>query len=254
MPKVATKNAQQIELIRAAGRILADCHRVLRKAIAPGISTQQIDEFVERFITERGGTAAQKGYRGFPFATCASVNDVVCHGFPTRELLRSGDIVTIDIVVEKDGWMADSGWTYLVGQPSPEVERLYKVTKLALERGIAAAVPGNRIGDISYAIQRTADEAGIGIVKPLVGHGIGQMMHEPPDVPNYGRPGTGLKLRKGMVITIEPVFTLGDTGAVLWESDGWTIRSADGTPGAQFEHTLAVTDKGPDLLTEQSYK
>jgi methionyl aminopeptidase len=251
MAKVTTKSAQQIEQIRAAGRILADCHRALRSAIVPGISTLQIDEFVEKFLKQRGAIAAQKGYRGFPYATCASVNDVVCHGFPTSRLLRDGDIVTIDIVVEKDGWMADSGWTYLVGVPSPEVKRLYDVTKLALQRGIAAAIPGNRIGDISYAIQRTADEAGIGIVKPLVGHGIGQNMHEPPDVPNYGFPGTGLKLRKGMVITIEPVFMLGDSGAVLWESDGWTIRSADGTPGAQFEHTVAITDAGADLLTEQ---
>ncbi|WP_138495040.1 type I methionyl aminopeptidase [Paenibacillus pinistramenti] len=251
MPKVVTKNAQQIELIRTAGRILAECHQALKKAIVPGISTMQIDQFVEQFITRRGGTAAQKGYRGFPYATCASVNDVVCHGFPTANLLRSGDIVTIDIVVEKDGWMADSGWTYLVGEPSPEVRRLYEITKQALARGIAAAVPGSRIGDISYAIQKTANDAGIGIVKPLVGHGIGQHMHEPPDVPNYGRPGTGLKLRKGMVITIEPVFTLGESGAVLWEDDGWTIRSADGTPGAQFEHTLAITDRGAELLTAQ---
>lgn len=249
MPKVTIKSAEQIALIRKAGTILADCHRALKKLIAPGISTMQINEFVEQFLAQRGAVPSQKGYRGFPYATCASINDVVCHGFPTHKLLQSGDIVTIDIVVDKDGWLADSGWTYLVGEVNPEVRRLYDVTKLALERGIAAALPGKRIGDISYAIQRTADEAGIGIVKPLVGHGIGQAMHEPPDVPNYGRPGSGLKLRKGMVITIEPVFTLGSTGAVLWESDGWTIRSADGSPGAQFEHTVAIADGGAVLLT-----
>lgn len=249
MPKVAIKNAEQITLIRKAGIILADCHRALKKLIAPGISTLQIDAFVERFLAERGAFPAQKGYRGFPYATCASVNDVVCHGFPTARPLQNGDIVTIDIVVDKDGWLADSGWTYLVGEAGPEVKRLYQITKLAMERGISEALPGKRIGDISYAIQRTADEAGIGIVKPLVGHGIGQTIHEPPDVPNYGRPGSGLKLRKGMVITIEPVFMLGSTGAVLWEPDGWTIRSADGTPGAQFEHTVAISDNGAVILT-----
>ncbi|WP_223067080.1 type I methionyl aminopeptidase [Paenibacillus caui] len=249
MPKATLKNAEQIARIRAAGKILADCHRALEQLIAPGISTMEINAFVERFLQERGAVPAQKGYRGFPFAICASVNDVVCHGFPTHRPLQKGDIATIDIVVDKDGWLADSGWTYLVGEARPEVQRLYDITKLALERGIAEAAPGKRIGDIGYAIQRTAEEAGIGIVKPLVGHGIGQTMHEPPDVPNYGRPGAGLKLRKGMVITIEPVFMLGESGAVLWESDGWTIRSADGTPGAQFEHTVAIMDKGAAILT-----
>ncbi|AWB43270.1 type I methionyl aminopeptidase [Paenibacillus sp. CAA11] len=248
--KAVLKSPEEIALIRHAGRIVADCHREISRMIAPGITTLEINEFAEAFISAQGASPEQKGYRGFPYATCASVNDVVCHGFPCTTPLRSGDIVTIDLVVNKDGWLADSGWTYIVGEPSEELKRLFEVTKRALYRGIEQAVPGKRIGDISCAIQRTAEEEGLGVVKALVGHGIGRLLHEAPDVPNYGRPGAGLKLKRGMVITIEPVFTLGPEGSIRWGSDGWTIRSADGSPGAQFEHTIAVEDGGPQILTE----
>lgn len=250
--KIQLKSKEEIERIRIAGSILADCHKEIAKAIKPGVSTADIDQLVEVYLADRGAIPAQKGYRGFPYATCASVNEVVCHGFPGPTPLEAGDIVTIDIVVNKDGWLADSAWSYRVGDVSPEAERLLKVTESALAAGIEAARPGGRVGDIGYAVQEVARKAGFGIVKPLIGHGIGRNMHEPPDVPNFGRARSGAKLQAGMVITIEPIFTIGDTGAVFWEQDGWTIRSADGSLGAHYEHTLAITEQGPVILTKQS--
>lgn len=247
--KVRLKTKEEIERIREAGRILAECHREIAKMIGPGMTTLEIDAFVESFLTKRGATAEQKGYHGFPFATCASINDVVCHGFPGDHKLAVGDIVTIDIVVGKNGWMADSGWSYRIGQVSDEAEKLLTTTEQALLAGIAQAVPGKKIGDIGHAVQRVAQAANIGIVKPLIGHGIGRAMHEAPDVPNFGRPRSGVSLQPGMVITIEPIFTGGDTGAVWWEDDGWTIRTADGSLGAHYEHTLAITEDGPLVLT-----
>lgn len=228
---------------------MADCHKEIAKVIKPGVTTAEIDRLVETYLASRGATPAQKGYRGFPFAICASVNEVVCHGFPGTVPLQEGDIVTIDIVVDKNGWMADSAWSYRVGKVSQEAERLLQVTEQALAAGIEAARSGNRVGDIGYAVQEVARKAGVGIVKPLIGHGIGRNMHEPPDVPNFGRPRSGPKLQPGMVITVEPILTLGDTGAVFWDQDGWTIRSADGSLGAHYEHTLAITAEGPVILT-----
>lgn len=247
--KIQLKSKEEIERIRMAGAILADCHKEIAKMIKPGVTTAEIDRLVEVYLASRGATPAQKGYRGFPFAICASVNEVVCHGFPGTVPLQEGDIVTIDIVVNKNGWMADSAWSYRVGNVSQEAERLLQVTERALAAGIEAARSGNRVGDIGYAVQEVARKAGVGIVKPLIGHGIGRNMHEPPDVPNFGRPRSGPKLQVGMVITIEPILTLGDTGAVFWDQDGWTIRSADGSLGAHYEHTLAITEEGPVILT-----
>ncbi|GGF99375.1 type I methionyl aminopeptidase [Paenibacillus aceti] len=248
--KVSLKSKEEIAKIREAGEILADCRAKAAELIAPGITTMEIDAFVEKYLAERGATPEQKGYRGFPFATCASVNEVVCHGFPNHTKLKEGDILTIDLVVNKKGWLADSAWTFPVGAISEEAKRLMKVTEQALYAGIEQAVPGNRIGDIGYAVGRCADKAGMGIVKALIGHGIGRKMHEAPDVPNFGRPHSGMIIKTGMVFTIEPIFTLGDSGAVLWDDDGWTIRSADGTLGAHFEHTLAVLEDGPVILTK----
>ncbi|GGH38099.1 type I methionyl aminopeptidase [Paenibacillus segetis] len=247
--KVNLKSNEDIARIRESGSILSDCHKEIAKRIGPGITTLEIDSWVENFLALRGATPEQKGYRGYPFATCASVNDVVCHGFPTDRKLQNGDIVTIDIVVNKNGWLADSGWSYRIGEVSPEAERLLKVTEKALYAGIAQALPGKRIGDIGHAVSKVAKGAGVGIVKPLIGHGIGRYMHEAPDVPNFGRARTGMILESGMVITIEPIFTLGDTGAVQWDDDGWGVRSADGSLGAHYEHTLAITDNGPVILT-----
>ncbi|MDQ0089274.1 methionyl aminopeptidase [Paenibacillus anaericanus] len=247
--KVSLKSKEDIAGIRAAGSILGDCHKEIAKRIGPGISTLEIDNWVEKFLAQRDATPEQKGYRGYPYATCASVNEVVCHGFPTDQKLNHGDIVTIDIVVNKNGWLADSGWSYRIGEVSSEADRILKVTERALYAGIAEAMPGKKIGDIGFAIGKVAKEAKVGVVKPLIGHGIGRNMHEPPDVPNFGRARTGMVLQAGMVITIEPIFTIGDTGAILWDDDGWGIRSADGSLGAHYEHTLAITEDGPIILT-----
>lgn len=250
MVKSSLKTEEEIKRIREAGRILADCHREIRKLLAPGITTLEIDAFVETFLSKHKATPEQKGYQGFPYATCASVNDVVCHGFPDARPLQSGDIVTIDIVVNKDGWLADSGWSYAVGKASPQAEYLLDKAHEALFAGISQALPGRRTGDIGHAVQRSAEKAGLGIVTPLVGHGIGRKLHEPPNVPSVGKPGTGTLLKPGMVITVEPVLTIGETGAVFWDDDGWTIRTADGSLGAQFEHTIAIIQDGALILTD----
>ncbi|WP_433945323.1 type I methionyl aminopeptidase [Paenibacillus sp. SN-8-1] len=248
--KARIKSKEEIKRMREAGRILAACHREIRKLLAPGISTLEIDAFVESYLRKHKATPEQKGYRGFPYATCASVNDVVCHGFPDSRPLGEGDLVTIDIVVNKDGWLADSGWSYAVGEASPAAQYLLDKTHEALYAGIGMATAGKRTGDIGYAVQTVVENAGLGIVTPLVGHGIGKNLHEPPDVPSIGSPRTGALLKPGMVITIEPVVTIGETGAVFWEDDGWTIRTADGSLGAQFEHTVAILEEGPCILTE----
>lgn len=248
--KIRVKSKQEIEYMRKAGRILADCHREISRWIKPGVTTLDIDAKVEAYLKDAGASPEQKGYKGFPFATCASVNEVVCHGFPSDIPLQSGDVVTIDIVVNKDGWLADSGWTYAVSEVKPDVARLMEEAQIALYKGISMATIGNTLGDIGYVIEQHALAGGYGLVKPLVGHGIGQHIHEPPDVPSYGIRGKGRKLMEGMVITIEPVLTLGPSGAVFWEDDGWTISSADGSVGVQFEHTIAITRDGPYILTE----
>lgn len=248
--KIRMKSREEINKMREAGRILAACHREIAKWIKPGITTLDINTKVEEYLNQAGTSPEQKGYKGFPYATCASVNDVVCHGFPGERPLQAGDVVTIDIVVNKNGWLADCGWTYAVSKPEPAVARLMEDTRTALYKGIKKALAGNTLGDIGHVIEQEAIAGGYGLVKPLVGHGIGQVIHEPPDVPCYGTPGKGRKLKEGMVITIEPVFTLGPSGAVLWGDDGWTISTADGTVGVQYEHTIAITRDGPFILTE----
>ena len=247
--EISLKSREEIGYMREAGRILSACHQEIAKMIAPGVTPLAIDAFVEEYLANHGASPEQKGYRGFPFATCASVNDTVCHGFPNDVPLSEGDVVTIDIVVNKDGWLADSGWSYGVGVLSKPLQKLMLRTEEALYAGIEQAVVGNSIGDIGYIIEKTAKRGRLGIVKPLVGHGIGRALHESPDVPSHGKRGEGMRLIEGMVITIEPIFTLGSTGAVLWNDDGWSIQTADGTCGVQFEHTIAITKEGPLILT-----
>ncbi|MBB3112658.1 methionyl aminopeptidase [Paenibacillus phyllosphaerae] len=242
------KNAEEIRLIRKAGAIVAACHKEIARRIRPGVTTAEIDAFVEGFMQQHGARPAQKGYRGYRYATCASVNDVFCHGFPTEQPLRAGDMVTIDMVAEKDGWMADSAWTYAVGTPSPEAARLMAGAKQALYAGIAQAAPGRRLGDIGHAVQAAAEQAGLTVVESFVGHGIGRQLHESPQVMHSGRAGTGKRLRSGMVLTIEPILTLG-LPYVNVDADGWTARSFDGKWSAQYEHTVAITDQGPVILT-----
>lgn len=233
-----------------SGRLLASCHRELARIIAPGITPLEIDRFVEDYLRSHGATPEQKGYMGYPYATCCSINDVVCHGMPDGNPLREGDIVTIDMVVNIDGWLADSAWTYPVGIISSEARRLLEVTRDSLYRGIAQAKAGNRLGDISHAIQSFAESQGYSVVRQFVGHGIGRRMHEDPQVPHFGRPNQGVLLQAGMVITIEPMLNAGGYRVKI-DDDGWTARTVDGSLSAQYEHTVAITEEGPLILTEQ---
>ncbi|QRG66069.1 type I methionyl aminopeptidase [Brevibacillus choshinensis] len=247
---IILKTPEEIEMMRKAGAILAACHREIKKMIRPGVSTWDVDQFVEEFLAKHGATPEQKGYSGYPYATCGSVNDVICHGFPKKEPLREGDIVTIDMVVRKDGWLADSAWSYEVGKVSPEAKRLLEVTEKSLYLGIEQAVVGNRIGDISHAIQTYAQANGYSVVRDFTGHGIGVDMHEEPYVPHFGPPGRGQRLKEGMVITIEPMLNIGTYHARI-DEDGWTARTRDGKLSAQYEHTIAITADGPVILTKQ---
>ncbi|MDR6724664.1 methionyl aminopeptidase [Paenibacillus amylolyticus] len=247
---IILKTKEQIEQMKKAGEILAACHREIAKMIRPGITTKEIDQFAEAFMKKSGATPEQKGYNGYQFATCASVNDVICHGFPGKYVLQDGDIVTIDMVVNLNGWLADSAWSYAVGQVTPEAQHLLDVTKNSLYKGIELAVVGNRIGDISHAIQTYAEGEGLSVVREFIGHGIGEKMHEEPQVPHYGPPHRGPRLKEGMVITIEPMLNIGTFRSKL-DSDGWTARTMDGSLSAQYEHTIAITADGPVILTAQ---
>jgi methionyl aminopeptidase len=247
---IIIKTPEQINMMARAGEILTACHRELRNIIRPGITTMQIDKFVDDFIQSHGAKAEQKGFEGYPYATCASVNDEICHGFPTHNPLNDGDIVTIDIVVNLNGWQADSAWSYAVGNISKQAEELLKVTKECLYIGIGKAVIGNRLGDISHAVQTHAESHGFSVVREYTGHGIGQSMHEDPEVLHYGRPHRGLRLTEGMVFTIEPMINAG-TYNLTTDKNGWTVRTADGSLSAQYEHTIAITKDGPRVLTEQ---
>ncbi|HLR21477.1 MAG TPA: type I methionyl aminopeptidase [Tissierellaceae bacterium] len=247
---IVIKTEEQIEKMRKAGEILADIHKEIAKMIKPGITTMEIDRFVEEYLKERGATPEQKGFQGYPYATCASINDEICHGYPREEAIEDGDIVTVDMVVNLDGWLADSAWSYGVGNMSEEAQKLLDVTKKSLYLGIEEAVIGNRLGDIGYAIQNYVEAEGFSVVKDFVGHGIGQNMHEDPQVLHYGNPGRGQRLLEGMVVTIEPMVNTGDYSMKM-DDNGWTARTRDGSLSAQYEHTLAITKDGPIILTEQ---
>ena len=245
------KSEKEIEYMAAAGKILASCHKEISKMIRPGITTMEVEDLLEEYLKKWGAKAEQKGYRGYPFATCASVNDEVCHGFPNHKPLKEGDIVTIDMVVNLNGWLADSAWSYAVGEISKEAKNLLEITKECLKRGIEKAVVGNRIGDIGHEIQSFAESMGYSVVRDFTGHGIGRIMHDDVVVPHYGRPGKGLRLREGMEITIEPMINIG-TYRVTIDKNEWTARTADGSLSAQYEHTIAITNKDPIILTDQN--
>ncbi|MTI47813.1 type I methionyl aminopeptidase [Sporosalibacterium faouarense] len=247
---IIIKTKKEIEKMHKSGKLLASCHKEISKIIKPGITTWEIDQFVEKFLNENQAKAAQKGYNGYKYATCASVNDEICHGFPRKEPLKDGDIVTIDMVVNIDGWLADSAWSYGVGEISDEAKKLMEITKESLYRAIHKAVIGNRIGDISHEIQSFAESQGYSIVREFIGHGIGQNIHEDPQVLHFGPPGRGPRLKEGMVFTIEPMINTGSRRCFL-EDNGWTARTFDGSLSAQYEHTIAITKDGPLILTEQ---
>jgi methionyl aminopeptidase len=247
---ITLKSENEIKRMHEAGKLLASCHKEISKIIEPGITTFEIDDFVEKYLKEHGATPEQKGYQGYQYATCASVNDEICHGFPRKTPLKDGDIVTVDMVVNLNGALADSAWTYAVGNISDKTKHLLEVTWNALYKGIEKACAGNRLGDIGYAIQSYAESEGFSVVREFVGHGIGPSIHEEPQVPHFGYPGKGLILKAGMVITIEPMINEGVWHSRM-DSNGWTARTADGRLSAQYEHTVAITKDGPLILTEQ---
>ncbi len=247
---IVFKSAREIENMKEAGKLLASVHKELRKLIKPGVTTWEIDQFVEDYLKRHGATPEQKGYRNYQYATCASINDEVCHGFPRKDALNEGDIVTIDMVVNLNGALADSAWSYAVGNVSEQSQKLLDVTKEALYRGIAASIPGNRVGDIGHAIQSYVEAEEFSVVREFIGHGIGSVIHEKPDIPHYGLPGKGPRLKEGMVFTIEPMVNVGEWPTKM-DSNGWTARTVDGTLSAQYEHTIAITKDGPVILTDQ---
>jgi methionyl aminopeptidase len=247
---IVLKSKREIEMMKSAGEILASVHKEIAQLIKPGITTWEIDQFVEKFLKKHNATPEQKGYKGYEYATCASLNDEICHGFPRKDPLNEGDIVTIDMVVNYNGALADSAWSYAVGNVSEEADRLLKVTKEALYRGIEQSIIGNRIGDIGHAIQTYVEGEGFSVVRDFIGHGIGTVIHEEPQVPHYGLAGKGPRLKEGMVFTIEPMVNVGRYQTKM-DSNGWTARTIDGKYSAQYEHTLAITKDGPMILTDQ---
>jgi len=246
---IAIRTADEIERIRASARIVGAALRLAGEQARPGVTTQEIDAAVEAFIVAQGAKPSFKGYRGFPASACVSINDVVVHGIPsTDRALAEGDIVSIDVGAYKDGYHGDGAWTFAVGEVAEESQRLMKVTRAALEAGIAQARPGRRLGEVSQTIQRHVEEAGFSVVRALVGHGIGRQLHEPPEVPNFGGRRQGPTLAAGMVIAIEPMVNTGGC-EVFTEADEWTVRTRDGSRSAHFEHTVAITADGPEILT-----
>lgn len=247
---IIIKTEKEIEKMQKAADLLIQVHRALRNEVKPGVSTLELDRFVEKFITDRGGYPEQKGYQGFPYSICASVNDEICHGFPSERKLEDGDLLTIDMVVNVDGYLADSAWSYAVGELAPEAQKLMDVTRECLYKAIDIVKPGTRLGDIGHVIQTHAEANGFSVVRDFVGHGIGTNMHEDPQVLHYGRPNRGVRLEEGMVFTIEPMINAGDW-PIAMDKNGWTARTRDGSLSCQYEHTLAVTKDGVIVLTEQ---
>jgi methionyl aminopeptidase len=249
---IVYKTEEEIELIRASAKVLAQAHGEVASMIKEGVTTRQLDRRAEEFIRDHGGQPSFKGYNGFEYSLCISPNSVVVHGFPNDEPLKGGDIVSVDCGVYLNGYHSDSAYTYPIGEVAPEVLQLLADTKQSLYLGIEAAVTGNRIGDIGYAIQSFVEKKGYGVVRELVGHGLGKKLHEGPDVPNYGKRGAGVKLQEGLVIAIEPMVNLG-TKSVVQEKDGWTIRTKDRKPSAHFEHTVVIRKDKAEILTSFEY-
>lgn len=236
--------------MQTAADLLVQVHKALRDRIKPGVTTLELDRFVEKFITDRGGYPEQKGYEGFPYSICASVDDEICHGFPSDRKLKEGELLTVDMVVNVDGYLADSAWSYAVGEVDETTKKLMRVTKECLYKAIDIVKPGVRLGDIGHVIQTHAEANGFSVVRDFVGHGIGKSMHEDPQVLHYGKPNRGIRLEEGMVFTIEPMINSGDW-PIRMDDNGWTARTKDGSLSCQYEHTLAVTEDGVIVLTEQ---
>lgn len=245
---IVKKSPAEIDQMARAGEILVRTMDLLAAKIRPGVTTGELDEAAERFIRSQGAVPAFKGYRGFPGSICTSPNDMVVHGIPGRFKLSRGDVLSIDIGVVSDGWVADAARTFEVGEVSPVAAALLDATRGSLFKAVEACRPGNRLGDLGHAVQQHVEGQGFAIVRSLVGHGIGRNMHEEPQIPNYGEPGRGLPLEEGMVLAVEPMTTAGRHGVRMGD-DGWSIFSQDGSLAAHFEFTIAITEGGPRILT-----
>jgi methionyl aminopeptidase len=250
--RIVLKNAEQIELIRNSSILVGKAHAEVAKLIAPGVTTKSLDKVAEEYIRDHGGIPAFLNFNGFPASLCISLNDQVVHGFPSSYELKDGDILSVDCGVLMNGYYGDSAYTYGIGEISEENAKLLKVTKESLYLGIEKAVAGNRIGDVGYAIQFHAEQNGFGVVRELVGHGVGTKLHEKPEVPNYGKRGSGIKLEEGMVIAIEPMINAGKAGVKFWD-DGWTVSTVDKKYSAHFEHTVAIMKGKADILSTFEY-
>ena len=245
---IIKKSPAEIDAMAKAGEIHVRTMDLLAGKIRAGVTTGELDAAAEKYIRSQGATPAFKGYRGFPGSICASPNEMVVHGIPGKFKLRKGDILSVDIGVVKDGWVADGARTFAVGEISPVAEKLLEVTERSLFKAVEQCLPGNRLGDVSNAVQTTVEAEGLSVVRSLVGHGIGRDMHEEPQVPNYGAPGKGVELKEGMVLAVEPMVNVG-RHMVRMGDDGWAIYSQDGSLAAHFEFTIAITADGPRILT-----
>lgn len=245
---IILKTKDEIAIMRKAGQVVAQAHELVAKSIRPGITTQQLDRIVEDFFVEQGAIPAFKGYNGYPATICASVNEVVVHGIPNDVPLQEGWILSVDLGAFVDGFCGDSAWTYPVGTIDADAQRLLDVTKQSLYCGIEKAVVGNRLSDVSHEIQSVVERNGFSVVRDFVGHGIGRAMHEAPQIPNYGIPGRGPRLKAGMALAIEPMVNAGNYHVEILEDD-WTTITVDRSWSAHFEHTVAITDQGPEILT-----
>jgi methionyl aminopeptidase len=242
------KSQKEIDKMRASGQLVGRVLQELRAMVAPGITTLEVDRAAEKMIRDAGASPTFKGYNGFPFSICASVNEQVVHGFPSQYELKQGDIFSIDVGATLDGFVGDTATTVAVGEVSEECRRLMRITEECLELAIAECRAGNHLGDIGFAVQSHAEAEGYSIVRDYVGHGIGRQMHEDPQIPNYGKPGKGPKIKSGYVFALEPMVNMGSLHTKTLK-DGWTVVTVDGQPSAHFEHTVAITEEGPEVLT-----
>lgn len=243
------KNQEQIALMRESCRIVKETLEFVGKNIKAGMTTKEVDELVYRYVTASGATPSELGYCGYPASSCVSVNEVVVHGIPSDRIIKDGDIVSVDITVEKNGWQGDAARTFLIGDVSEEKRRLVQVTEECFFKAIEDLKEGTPLYDIGYKVQTHAEANGYGVVRALTGHGIGKEMHEDPSVPNYGKKGTGMRLKAGMTICIEPMINMGTYKVNLRNPDGWTITTADGLPSAHYENTVLITEEGVEILT-----
>ena len=245
---IVRKSPEELERMASAGRVVSDTLALIGDHIRPGVTTAELDRAADEFIRSRGGTPTFKGYRGYPAAICTSPNDMIVHGIPGSYTLDEGDLLSVDVGVTLDGFVADSAYTFPVGDISSEHERLLEVCQAALDAGVDQCRVENRLSDVSHAIQQVVEDAGFSVVRNLVGHGVGRAMHEDPQIPNFGAPGRGPRLAEGMTFAIEPMITVGSPEITV-DDDRWSVRTADGSMSAHFEHTVAVTEGGPRVLT-----